>query len=229
MVVKEAAVHELDLTEVETYVRDAIGSRTRKDGATPEWMHPFRVRWIIETLFGIHDKRTLAVGLMHDLIEDTAEHHGKIADRFGLTIANHVDDQTYREMSKTAYPIEQARKIAKYEEKLSRVARWKMRACLVSFADILDNLFRNDGSRDPQARDPYRWFMLNCMLPELEGRMRELADLREQPWRGPLPSDLITRDGQYLGPRPILSEELITTQIASFVLVGSIDKRAKGA
>lgn len=204
---------ELDLVEVAEYVRTSVGPRMRKDGITPEWMHPLRVRWIIEVLFGIRDKRTLAVAMMHDLIEDTGEHHGRIADRFGLAIADHVDQQTYREMSKGSYSSEHARKLAKYEEKMSRVCRWKMRACLVSAADILDNLFLNDGRRDPHARDPYRWYMLNTMLPELDERMRFLAQTRDQPWRGPLPSELVSRDGNYLGPRPILSEELIDSQL----------------
>lgn len=189
---------ELDLNIVEAYVIEAVGSRLRKDGVTPEWAHPLRVRRLIEERFEIHDRRTLAVALMHDLIEDTDQHGGKIAERFGLAIATHVDDQTYRELSRASYPTAQERKVAKYEEKMSRVHRWRMRACLVSLADILDNLFLNDGRRDPLARDPYRWFMVNCMLPELETRMRVLL------WRRPFPSDLISGDGQFIGKRPLL-------------------------
>lgn len=191
----------VDLKAATRFVREATEKTMRRNGKGPAWLHPLRVAAIIEHRFGRHDPYTLAIGLLHDIIEDTPFGFFDIQERFGPAVAQGVLIQTYVDVSDEAESNPQKRRIHKYRTKMRGVPHWDLKSCLVSFADILDNLFDNNGERDIEAHDPYRSFMLEQMLPEIERRLCEFTS-----WSGPFPSQLISPDWRYLGERPILSE-----------------------
>lgn len=64
----------------------------RKDGITPYVLHPVQVTRYLLTLPTLSSRiATIAVGLMHDTMEDCSVRHQELVDRFSLEIADGVE------------------------------------------------------------------------------------------------------------------------------------------
>jgi (p)ppGpp synthase/HD superfamily hydrolase len=62
----------------------------RRDGVTPYIEHPRGVMRILRDEFRLSDPETLAAGLLHDTIEDTATDYDELFERFGRKVADLV-------------------------------------------------------------------------------------------------------------------------------------------
>jgi len=62
----------------------------RRDGVTPYIEHPRGVMRILRDEFRLTDPETLAAGLLHDTIEDTATDYDELLERFGRRVADLV-------------------------------------------------------------------------------------------------------------------------------------------
>ncbi len=188
---------EADLYDVTAYLIDVMQGAVRRDGR-PAHTHPIRVCLILRHLFEVTRSELLTAALLHDVTEDMAIAKEDIAKLFGEEIATRVDAQTYVGISESLIPDFDERHALKYDNKLRRIPHWDLGNCLILFADALDNLFSLDGNPDECCRALYRNFVLESGLPALEKRLKELN------WTGHLPSTIISPEGVYIGPRPIL-------------------------
>ncbi len=103
----------------------------RKDGATPYAAHPCRVALTVAALFGCDDPATLAIALLHDVLEDCDADFDELAEEFGEEVARCV-----AALSKDKR-LPYAQRERAYDEALAQ-APWRAR--LVKLADVLDNL-----------------------------------------------------------------------------------------
>jgi GTP diphosphokinase / guanosine-3',5'-bis(diphosphate) 3'-diphosphatase len=116
--------------------------RRKNEGASPYINHPITVAKIVCAEGGIDDPIVLCAALLHDTIEDTQTTLGELTDRFGLTIANVVQEVT------------DDKKLPKLERKRAQIehaSTLSTRAKLVKLADKIANL--RDVAYDP----PKEW------------------------------------------------------------------------
>jgi guanosine-3',5'-bis(diphosphate) 3'-pyrophosphohydrolase len=97
----------IDLKKVENtmkMVQEAYGDKTRKDGETPAWNHPFAVANMIAAIQGPEIQvDTYYIALLHDVIEDTdltivdiKKSHGDHIARAVQLLTKH-DDETRKQ------------------------------------------------------------------------------------------------------------------------------------
>ncbi|HLY08403.1 MAG TPA: HD domain-containing protein [Planctomycetota bacterium] len=114
----------------------------RRDGVTPYINHPRGVMLILREEFGVSDVDTLAAGLLHDTIEDTATDYDEIRERFGRKVADLVavltkDKRLPEEKRERAY--------------FAQLARAPLPARLCKVADSLYNVRDSDARHRPKA------------------------------------------------------------------------------
>ncbi len=193
---------EVDLGAVVEFLIDVTQGAQRRDGR-PAHTHPIRTCLVLRHLFGVARSEWLAASLLHDMIEDTATSKELIAQFFGEEVAARVEAQTYVGISESMIRDPDERRVLRYDNKLRRIPQWDLGNCLILFVDILDNLFLPNGEPDPLCRALYREFVLNETLPALERRLVELD------WSETIPTTLISPNGLYIGPRPLIAHTLV--------------------
>lgn len=114
----------------------------RRDGVTPYIDHPRGVMAILRDEFGVSDVDTLAAGLLHDTIEDTATDYDEIAGRFGARVAGLVAVLTKDKR------LPEAKRERDYFAGLSKAPH---AARLCKIADSLYNVRDSDAKHRPKA------------------------------------------------------------------------------
>ncbi|MBV8879548.1 MAG: bifunctional (p)ppGpp synthetase/guanosine-3',5'-bis(diphosphate) 3'-pyrophosphohydrolase [Planctomycetaceae bacterium] len=114
----------------------------RRDGVTPYINHPRGVMAILRDEFGVRDVDTLAAGLLHDTIEDTATDYDEILERFGRKVADLVAVLTKDKR------LPEAKRERDYFAQLSRAS---LPARLCKIADSLYNVRDSDAKHRPKA------------------------------------------------------------------------------
>lgn len=114
----------------------------RRDGVTPYINHPRGVMAILRDEFGVRDLDTLAAGLLHDTIEDTATDYDEIAERFGRKVADLVAVLTKDKR------LPEGKREREYFLQLSRAP---LAARLCKIADSLYNVRDSDAKHRPKA------------------------------------------------------------------------------
>src|SRR6185503_20766815 len=130
------------LAAAEEFARHKHQHQFRRDSVTPYVEHPKAVMAILRDEFGVGDVDTLAAGLLHDTIEDTATDYDEVAERFGRRVADYV-----AALTKDKRLPEEKREKA-YFAQLSR-APLPVRLCKV--ADSLYNVRDSDAAHRPKA------------------------------------------------------------------------------
>src|SRR5579863_10047399 len=119
------------LAAAEAFARWKHQHQFRRDGITPYVQHPKAVMSILRDEFGVTDVDTLAAGLLHDTIEDTATDYDEIAERFGARVAEFVAVLTKDKR------LPEVRRERTY---FAQLARAPLPARLCKVADSLHNL-----------------------------------------------------------------------------------------
>jgi guanosine-3',5'-bis(diphosphate) 3'-pyrophosphohydrolase len=114
----------------------------RRDGVTPYINHPRGVMIILRDEFGVSDIDTLAAGLLHDTIEDTATDYDEILERFGRRVADLVAVLTKDKR------LPESKREREYFAQLSRAP---LQARLCKIADSLYNVRDSDAKHRPKA------------------------------------------------------------------------------
>ena len=114
----------------------------RRDGVTPYVEHPRAVMAILRDEFGVTDLDTLAAGLLHDTIEDTATDYDEVSERFGTRVADTVAVLTKDKR------LPEAKRERVYFAQLAR-APLAVRLCKI--ADSLHNVRDSDPGHRPKA------------------------------------------------------------------------------
>lgn len=115
------------------FMQVAHKGQTRWDGKTPYSTHPDNVVKILE-LFGVTDKTLLAVGYLHDVLEDTKITQQQILDEFGLDVLQLVKELTFVQGSDDLY--------------LEQVKRLSVKAKIVKIGDLIANLTDSGNKSD---------------------------------------------------------------------------------
>lgn len=95
------------------------------------------------------DATTVAAGLLHDVLEDTAATYEEVEERFGPKVANLIDGVTKIERFK--YESREARQAETYRKMLLSMVE-DIRVILVKFADRLHNMRTLDSLKPAQQR-----------------------------------------------------------------------------
>ena len=119
----------------------------RRDGVTPYINHPRGVLAILRDEFGVSDVDTLAAGLLHDTIEDTATDYDEIQERFGRKVADLVAVLTKDKR------LPEAKREKDY---FAQLARAPLAARLCKIADSLYNVRDSDAKHRPKAQTKAR-------------------------------------------------------------------------
>ncbi len=114
----------------------------RRDGVTPYIKHPRGVMIILRDEFGVSDVDTLAAGLLHDTIEDTATDYDEISGRFGIRVADLV-----AVLTKDKRLPEEKRE----RDYFAGLAKAPLAARLCKIADSLYNVRDSDAKHKPKA------------------------------------------------------------------------------
>jgi (p)ppGpp synthase/HD superfamily hydrolase len=130
------------LAAAEEFARWKHQHQFRRDGVTPYVEHPKAVMTILRDEFGVTDVDTLAAGLLHDTIEDTATDYDEVSERFGKRVADTVAVLTKDKR------LPEAQRERVYFSQLSR-APLPARLCKV--ADSLHNVRDSDASHRGKA------------------------------------------------------------------------------
>lgn len=130
------------LAAAEEFARWKHQHQFRRDGVTPYVEHPKAVMTILRDEFGVTDIDTLAAGLLHDTIEDTATDYDEVAERFGRRVADVVAFLTKDKR------LPEARREKAYFAQLAR-APLPVRLCKI--ADSLHNVRDSDTAHRPKA------------------------------------------------------------------------------
>jgi guanosine-3',5'-bis(diphosphate) 3'-pyrophosphohydrolase len=158
-----------DLAAADDFAARKHLHQLRRDGVTPYVEHPRAVMRILRDEFHIKDPHTLAAGLLHDTIEDTATDYDEIAGRFGRRVADLVAVLTKDKR------LPEAKRERLYFAGLAK-ASLAARCCKV--ADSLHNVRDSDAAHRPKAVKKAR------MLLRIYGKKRDmpipLALLRQE-------------------------------------------------
>jgi guanosine-3',5'-bis(diphosphate) 3'-pyrophosphohydrolase len=130
------------LAAAEEFARWKHQHQFRRDGVTPYVEHPRAVMSILRDEFEVTDVDTLAAGLLHDTIEDTATDYDEVAERFGKRVADYVavltkDKRLPEEKRERAY--------------FAQLARAPLPVRLCKIADSLHNVRDSDAAHRPKA------------------------------------------------------------------------------
>jgi len=99
----------------------------RWDGKTPYSKHPLEVVEIMKNTLHIEDEDMLIAGYLHDVVEDTNTTITEIKDKFGIRVADFVQQLTFEEGGDDEY----------YWNQISGMTQ---NAKKIKLADILANL-----------------------------------------------------------------------------------------
>jgi|SRR6185295_15759898 len=157
------------LAAAEEFARWKHKHQFRRDGVTPYVEHPKAVMNILRDEFGVADVDTLAAGLLHDTIEDTATDYDEVAERFGSRVADYVACLTKDKR------LPEAKRERTYFAQLAR-APLPVRFCKV--ADSLHNVRDSDKSHRPKAAKKAR--VLLRIYKGTRGLERPLEILRAE-------------------------------------------------
>src|SRR5262245_38634950 len=157
------------LAAAEEFARWKHQHQFRRDGVTPYVEHPKAVMSILRDEFGVTDVDTLAAGLLHDTIEDTATDYDEVSERFGRKVADYVAVLTKDKR------LPEARRERAYFAQLAR-APLPVRLCKI--ADSLHNVRDSDSSHRPKAEKKARK-LLQIYRPT-RGLERPIAILRAE-------------------------------------------------
>lgn len=130
------------LAAAEEFARWKHQHQFRRDGVTPYVEHPRGVMAILRDEFGVTDVDTLAAGLLHDTIEDTATDYDEVSERFGKRVADTVAVLTKDKR------LPEAKRERAYFAQLAR-APLAVRLCKI--ADSLHNVRDSDKAHRPKA------------------------------------------------------------------------------
>lgn len=130
------------LVAAEEFARWKHQHQFRRDGVTPYVEHPKAVMTILRDEFGVRDVDTLAAGLLHDTIEDTATDYDEVSERFGRRVADYVASLTKDKR------LPEAKRERTYFAQLAR-APLPVRLC--KLADSLHNVRDSDAAHRPKA------------------------------------------------------------------------------
>jgi guanosine-3',5'-bis(diphosphate) 3'-pyrophosphohydrolase len=130
------------LAAAEEFARRKHEHQFRRDGVTPYVEHPKAVMAILRDEFDVKDVDTLAAGLLHDTIEDTATDYDEVAGRFGKRVADYValltkDKRLPEEKRERTY--------------FALLARAPLPVRLCKIADSLHNVRDSDDAHRPKA------------------------------------------------------------------------------
>jgi guanosine-3',5'-bis(diphosphate) 3'-pyrophosphohydrolase len=114
----------------------------RRDGVTPYIEHPRGVMKILRDEFGVTDVDTLAAGLLHDTIEDTATDYDEILERFGARVADLVAVLT---------KDKRLPEVKRERDYFAGLAKAPLAARLCKIADSLYNVRDSDARHRPKA------------------------------------------------------------------------------
>jgi len=131
-----------DLSAADAFAAHKHLHQLRRDGVTPYVEHPRAVMRILRDEFHITDPHTLAAGLLHDTIEDTATDYDEIAGRFGRRVADLVAVLTKDKR------LPEAKRERLYFAGLAK-ASLAARCCKV--ADSVHNVRDSDAAHRPKA------------------------------------------------------------------------------
>lgn len=172
----DGAGREIDLEEVDAFAEAAHEGQRRVSG-DPYIVHPRSVRAILEREFPeAVDDVTLAVALLHDVLEDCDVHPSILLERWGQEVQEGV---TLLSWNLRALGIERAPRIY-----WSGIRRGPRSVRLVKAADRIDNMRDALEVRDAGRRDKYRDETVRELLPILRdedehwmvARLEELLD-----------------------------------------------------
>lgn len=122
------------LTDVYAYAEHQHSSQARRSGE-PYITHPLYVAYILADLK--FDPTCVAVGLLHDVLEDTGTTKEILADKFGADIAELVDGVT--KIGKQSYVRRDDAQAETFRKMILASAR-DLRVILVKLADRLHNM-----------------------------------------------------------------------------------------
>lgn len=157
------------LAAAEEFARWKHQHQFRRDGVTPYVEHPKAVMAILRDEFGVSDVDTLAAGLLHDTIEDTATDYDEISERFGKRVAEVVAFLTKDKR------LPEAKRERTY---FAQLARAPLPARLCKVADSLHNMRDSDQAQRPKAAKKAR--KLLRIYRGARGLERPLAILRQE-------------------------------------------------
>lgn len=141
----------------------------RRDGVTRYVTHPRGVMVILRDEFGVTDVDTLAAGLLHDTIEDTATDYDEILERFGRKVADLVAVLTKDKR------LPEAKRERDY---FAQLAGAPLPARLCKIADSLYNVRDSDAKHRPKAVKKAR--KLLAIYRGARGLDRAFAILRQE-------------------------------------------------
>ena|SRR5258706_727369 len=130
------------LTAAEEFASWKHRGQFRRDGVTPYVQHPKGVMVILRQEFGVTDVDTLAAGLLHDTIEDTATDYDEVCERFGKRVADLVAVLTKDKRLPEA---------TRERDYFAQLARAPLAARLCKIADSLYNVRDSDKAHRPKA------------------------------------------------------------------------------
>ena len=122
------------LRSIYEFSRETHGDQVRRSGK-PYFTHPLQVAYILADLG--FDETCVAVGLLHDVLEDTLAERQEVAARFGEEIAQLVDGVT--KIGKHSY-VRRDQAQAETFRKLILASAKDIRVILVKLADRLHNM-----------------------------------------------------------------------------------------
>ncbi|NHZ73687.1 MAG: RelA/SpoT family protein [Nitrospirae bacterium] len=122
------------LRSIYEFSRQTHGEQVRRSGR-PYFTHPLHVAFILAHLG--FDETCVAVGLLHDVLEDTLAERQEVADKFGEEIAQLVDGVT--KIGRHSY-VRRDQAQAETFRKLILASAKDIRVILVKLADRLHNM-----------------------------------------------------------------------------------------
>ncbi|MEM1182871.1 MAG: bifunctional (p)ppGpp synthetase/guanosine-3',5'-bis(diphosphate) 3'-pyrophosphohydrolase [Acidobacteriota bacterium] len=164
------------LTKVHEFSRAKHKDQKRKSGA-PYFTHPLYVAYLLADLK--FDATCVAVGLLHDVLEDTLTTKEVLEQKFGSDVAELVDGVT--KISKTEY-VRRDEAQAETFRKMILASAQDLRVILVKLADRLHNMMTlehmSPDSRRRIARETleiYAPIALRLGMSRLQGDLEDLA------------------------------------------------------
>lgn len=143
----DGAGREIDLEEVDAFAEAAHEGQRRFSGA-PYIVHPRAVRAVLEREFPEEvDDATLAIALLHDVLEDCDVHPSILLERWGQEVQEGV---TLLSWNLRALGIERAPRIY-----WSGIRRGPRSVRIVKAADRIDNLRDTLADRNPRMKQKY--------------------------------------------------------------------------
>lgn len=158
----DGAGREIDLEEVDAFAAAAHEGQVRRSGG-PYIAHPRAVRSILEEEFPEPvDDATLAIALLHDVLEDCDVHPTILLERWGQEVQEGV---TLLSWNLRALGIEREPRIY-----WSGIRRGPRAVRLVKAADRIDNLRDTLAARNSAMREKYLEETDRELLPILRGQ-----------------------------------------------------------